>query len=262
MASRVDAVVRTFPEQLTVIRNEYERTLTAREMSDRLMHLIARFIEDCQRVLDWTATDIDQRHGDARERSPYFPLKDSPSEFARTIQRDFSRVPKGLVEVMERHQPYQPGKSNLAHLHALTRVNKHQDFTPQTRTETRRVRSTTPGGSTVEWNPNGVRFGNGVRINGVPVDPRTQRPPSTPTASVTEVIYVAWSFVTPSVPVLPTLESLGNLVTDSPRDTQRSGVVAPPSARVALPAMSGRPYRPLARSASSNCATRRPRRIE
>jgi hypothetical protein len=143
-------------------------------MSDDLLHDIARFIEDCQRALDWTATDIDRAHGNARDRSPYYPLLDSPAKFAAAMKREFPKVPKRVFDAIERHQPYQPDKGNLGYLHDLARVNKHQDFTPQTRTEIRRIRASSAGG-VVEWSPDSVTFGSGVLINGVPVDTRTQR---------------------------------------------------------------------------------------
>ncbi|MDP4013135.1 MAG: hypothetical protein Q8P38_00710 [Candidatus Nanopelagicales bacterium] len=74
MASRVDAVLKKLPDQLASIESEYTRDLAAKQMSDDLLHDIARLIEDCQRVLDWTATDLDHRFGKAAGRSPYFGM--------------------------------------------------------------------------------------------------------------------------------------------------------------------------------------------
>src|SRR5918912_1303759 len=99
----------------------------------------------------------------------------------------------------------------------LTNENKHRRLTPQEKTRNRRVRVDTAGGGAVEWTPGpgaaevgfgeggsiefgpgggisfgpgGVRFGPGVSIGGVPVDPRTQRPAPSPTQTVTDTIYV------------------------------------------------------------------------
>lgn len=221
MPSRVNAVVRKLPEQLETIRTQYERALAEREMSDDLLHDIARFIEDCQRVLDWTATDIDRKYGQASDRSPYYPLHDAPARFAAAMARDFPTVPQPVYDAMERHQPYQPGKDSLGYLHDLARVNKHQDFTPQTRTQTRRIRAS-GGGAAVEWNPNSVTFGRGVSIGGVPVDPSTQRPVPSATQEVTEIIYVGWNFVQPNVPVLATLQSLSRLIAECASDVRHA----------------------------------------
>ncbi len=217
MPSRVDVVLKKLPDQLAAIEAECERDLTAKQMSDDLLHDIARFIEDCQRVLDWTATDLDHAFGKASDRSPYFPLAPDTSRFASRMAKDFPSVPTDVYDAVERHQPYQPGKSELGLLHDLTRVNKHQDFSAQTRTETRRIRAESPGGGSVEWTPfdpntgSGVTFGSGVFINGVPVNPVTQRPVPSPTQAVTETIYVGWDFTKPPAPVLPTLHALATL---------------------------------------------------
>ena len=221
MASRVDVVLRKLPEQLRAIQEEYARSLTNREMSDDLLHDIARFVEDCQRVLDWTATDIDRAYGKASDRSPYYPLHDAPAGFAAAMARDFPTVSQAVYDAMERHQPYQPDKKSLGYLHGLARVNKHQDFTPQTRTESRRIRASSAGG-VVEWDPGAVTFGTGVWIGGVPVDPLTQRPVPSPTQEVTEIIYVGWNFVNPNVPVLPTLESLSRLIVEAVSDVRHA----------------------------------------
>jgi hypothetical protein len=237
----VDVIIRKLPEQLTTIRAAYERDLASKEMSDDLLHDTARLIEDCQRALDWTATDIDKTHGPGKDRSPYFPLQADPTKFAAAITKDFSTVPVGVVDAMERHQPYQPGKADLAHLHELTRVNKHQDFTPQTRKETREVTVADPSGGSVSYN-DGVRFGTnsisfgpgggisfgpggaigfgpgGVSAQGIRIDPSTQRPVPNRTHKVTDTIYVGWNFVKPAVPVLPTLESLSQLVSEAVKD--------------------------------------------
>ena len=101
------------------------------------------------------------------------------------------------------------------------RWNKHQDFTPQTRTASRRIRASS-GGAVVEWDPGAVTFGAGVSIGGVPVDPRTQRPVPSPMQEVTETIYVGWNFVNPNVPVLPTLESLSRLIVEAMTDVRHA----------------------------------------
>ncbi|MDO8615528.1 MAG: hypothetical protein Q7T33_07285 [Dehalococcoidia bacterium] len=214
-------MLRKFPAQLEAIQAQYMRDLAKREMSDDLLHDIARFLEDCQRVLDWTATNIDRAHGKSSVRSPYYPLFDSPVKFADAMKRDFPAVPKSVFDAMERHQPYQAGKASLGYLHDLARVNKHQDFTPQTRTETRRIR-VSGGGGVVEWTADAVTFGSGVSILGVPIDPRTQRPEPSSTQEVAEIVYVGWNFLDPNVPVLPTLESLSQLIAEAVTDVRQS----------------------------------------
>jgi hypothetical protein len=130
-----------------------------------------------------------------------------------------AKKPK-IAAAFERHQPYQPEKAELGYLHALARVNKHRDFTPQTRTEHRRVEAEFAGGS-VSWDPAAVSFGSGVFIGGVPVSPATQRPVPHPTQTVKDTIYVDWRFRELQVSVLPTLEALARLVRDAVEDVRR-----------------------------------------
>lgn len=219
MASNVDVILRKLPEQMEAIKGHYARSLANREISDDLLHDIARFVEDCQRALDWTATDIDRKYGKARDRSPYYPMSDTATRFAAAMARDFPSVPQVIYDAMERHQPYQPGKKSLGYLHDLARVNKHQDFTPQTRTESRRI-SACSDGVVVTWDPGGTTFGDGVSIGGVPVDRGTQLPVPSPMQQVTETVYVGWRFLNPKVDVLPTLESLGRLVAEAVNDVR------------------------------------------
>lgn len=239
MPSKVDAVVKTFPHQLQTIIGKYERDLANKDMSDDLMHDIARLIEDYQRVLDWTATDLDHKYGKALDRSPYFPLRtDDEAHLRATVKRAFPGLPTAVADAIERHQPYNPGKAELGYLHDLTRVNKHQDFTAQTRQETREIRVTDTRGGTVAYNehvrfvqggialgpggsisfgPGGaISFGpGGVAAQGVPIDPLTQRPIPSALHQVTETILVGWNFTRPPVPVITTLESLARLIVEA-----------------------------------------------
>lgn len=217
MESRVEIVLSKLPAQFQAIAGEYENSLAARVVSDDLLHEVARFVEDCQRALDWTATDLDRKYGKSVRRSPYFPLRGTPSDFEEAMKRDFPSVPQPVYKAIERHQPFQDGKAALGYLHGLSRINKHQDFTPQTRTEHRRIKAEGAFGA-VEWSPDSVRFGPGVSIGGVPVDPQTQRPVPSASQSVTETIYVGWNFRDLNIPVLSTLDALGKLVTEAVAD--------------------------------------------
>ena len=63
----------------------------------------------------------------------------------------------------------------------------------QTRTEIERVKASSGGGS-VEWSPQNVKFGNGVSILGVPVDPSTQLPIPHPSIEVKRIVWVDFRF--------------------------------------------------------------------
>jgi hypothetical protein len=208
------------PSQLAAIEAAYQRDLRAKAISDDLLYDICHLIEDCQRALDWTATDIDRAYGSASDRSPYFPLREDPKRFVEVMTKDFPSVPQSVYDAIQRHQPYQPGKDVLGHLHDLARVNKHQDFTAQTRTETRRIEVSGPGGSKVSWSPDNVRFGSGVSVMGAPIDPLTQLPVPSQQHTVNQIIYVGWKFTELDLAVLPTLGQLTTAVVQAVRDVR------------------------------------------
>lgn len=190
------------PADLRRIQSLYERDVASHELSPDLLKAIRHFVSDLRSVLDWTATDLDRAFGKSADRSPYFPMFSDPARFAKAVSKDFPSVPEPVRAAMERHQPFQPGKARLAHLPTLTRVNGHQDFTEQTRKETKRWEQRTAGGS-VSWGE-GVSWSGGVFVG--------DRPMGDP-ATTTLTVFVGWNFVDPPVPVLPTLHELTSLVT-------------------------------------------------
>lgn len=192
----------------------YTRDLTAQTVSDELLYLIRSIIQDALSALDWTANEVKERFGTHTARSPYFPVGADRGTFDARLDEQIPGLRMNhsrIADVFERHQPYHPDKTVLSYLHALAKVNKHRDFTPQTRIETRRVRAESVSGGVVEWGP-GVTFGGNVSISGVPIDPVTQRPIPDPRLRVTETVYIDWLFTDPPVLVRQTLHSLAAVV--------------------------------------------------
>src|ERR1022692_3621293 len=223
LSDNVGTLLRKIDEGVEEVRAHYEADLAAKQVSDELLYAVSRIISDCLSALDWTANAIKEKYGSSGGRSPYFPLRSTPQDFERGLDeqiRGLRATEPQIAHAFERHQPYQPGKTELGYLHALGRVNKHQDFTPQIRQEQRRVDVQFSGGS-VSFDPGAVRFGPGVSIGGVPVDPMTQRPIPHPSQMVTEAVYVDWRFNDPPVSVLPTLEILATLVRVAVEDVRR-----------------------------------------
>jgi hypothetical protein len=221
MADNVGVLLRKIDEAVEEVRSHYEADLAAQHISDEVLYAISHMVTDCLAALDWTANAVKEKYGPTSGRSPYFPLRGKPDEFERGLNEQIKGLRANqpqIADAFERHQPYQPGNAELGYLHAIGRVNKHQDFTAQTRTEERRV-DVQFGGGSVSYGP-GVTFGSGVSIGGVPVDPTTQRPVPHPSQTVTETIYVDWRFNDPPVSVLPTLESLARLVRSAVEDVR------------------------------------------
>lgn len=218
VADFVDVMLRKCDEALGEVETIYTRDVASHDLSDDLLYDIRTVVQDCQSALDATATRVKDKYLGGSSWRPYFPLGIDPADFATKLESQLKGVAAaepGIAQAFERHQPYQPGKTELGYLHKLARANKHSDFSEQTREETRRVVASSPGGGTVAWTPyqpgkGGVIFGGGgtVLINGVPVNPATQLPVPSPTQTVVQHILVGWNFVDPPIPVLPTLKAL------------------------------------------------------
>lgn len=215
MTGSVAVLLKKADEGVQQVRNHYEEDLRAKQVSGDLLYAVRQVVQDCQSALDWTATAVKEKFYPGAGWKPYFPLTKSSGDFPAEMEKQIAGLladHPDVASAFERHQPYEAGKSELGYLHALSRVNKHQDFTAQTRVESRRVEARSAGGAVVSWNPANVRFSGNVLINGVPVDQLTQRPVPHPSQTVTETIYVDWRFKDPALSVLPTLEALVRLV--------------------------------------------------
>jgi len=112
-----------------------------------------------------------------------------------------------LWDYLESIQPYHPDYVWLSHFNHLNNENKHGSLVEQTRSERQEVRVTTQGRGQVRWNPQGVKFGPGVRIDGVPVDPRTQLPVPHPSQKVERITWVDFRFEGINVSALQLLKS-------------------------------------------------------
>jgi hypothetical protein len=231
MPSRVDVLLRKIDEAVETVRGHYQADLAAKEVSDDLLYAVRQTIQDCQSALDWTATAVKEKHIAASQWHPYFPLVRVPGDFAAELEKQLKGLAAckpQIAAAFERHQPYQNGKAELGYLHTLAKVNKHRDFTAQTREETRWIEVPGPGGSSIGFQPAGpgqagISFGEGVRVSlgGVPVNPKTLQPLGGGPKPYHETVYVDWRFNDPEVSVLPTLATLAGLVRGAVEDINR-----------------------------------------
>ena len=110
-----------------------------------------------------------------------------------------------LWKYLESVQPYHKVYQWLGCLNRINNANKHGNLVPQTRKETDQVRVTSSAGS-VTWSPGNVKFGSGVAICGVPVDPRTQMPVPHPSQKVERITWVDFRFEGENVSALQLLK--------------------------------------------------------
>jgi hypothetical protein len=147
------------------------------------------------------------------KRGGYFPAAANEQSYRSTLGQwkaaDLDKLVPELDRKLRSLQPFcDPSNAVYSRIKELA-ANKHAGLVPQKREEQRRVNVSRPGGGGgVSWGP-GVVFGSGVRVMGVPIDPRTQMPAHTEGINVTVETWVsfhltdtgenAWAFCTKAI---------------------------------------------------------------
>jgi hypothetical protein len=209
----IQALVAEGKAQIVLVQAEYQQALQQQHAGGTLRVRIKNVLENQRSALEYLANGLHEALGGSVSKRVYYPVSLAPKDFPALINGQMPAVQAGspLYQAIEAAQPYKPGYEWLGHLAVLTRENKHHRLTPQIRDETRVVRVGMLGSGAVQYRPyqegkGGVRFGKGVSIGGVPVDPATQRPVPSPTQTIVDRVYVDWQFDEPRVSVLSTLK--------------------------------------------------------
>lgn len=208
------ALLARVDSDLPMVEAAYNASLQARTIADDLKIDIKNLCENLRSVLDYLAHDIRAKYCPAPKPSErfYFPILPDRAQFDAQVERWYPGVriaaPK-LWSYLESIQPYQAGREWLGLFNRLNNENKHGDLVEQTRVENREIRATSSGGAKVSWNPAGVKFGPGVSIAGVPVDPRTQMPVPHPSLKVEQITWVDFRFAGLNVSALWLLKMAG-----------------------------------------------------
>lgn len=102
---------------------------------------------------------------------------------------------KATWDLLESYQPYHADFAWLRDLNKLNNEGKHDVLTPQVKKEVgKRVSADIRGGGNVTWDPGAVKFGQGVSIGGVPIDPATQLPVPSSQLQITFTTWVDFHF--------------------------------------------------------------------
>jgi len=197
--SNIHALLKRCRSDIADIEREYRESLAQKKVGADLQVDIKNLCENLRSVLDYLAHDVRESHcpGAKAGQRFYFPIFDSRPVFEGQASKWFPDLKANAPDVwdeLERAQPYHSGNEWLGKFNQLNNENKHRNLVAQTRTETQEVRVQTAGGGDARWNPSAVRFGEGVRIGGVPVDPRTQMPFPSPVQKVSRTIWVDFRF--------------------------------------------------------------------
>lgn len=177
----IDAQINRAKEILPKIEKEYSNSLHAKNIEESLKLDIQTFCGHLRSALDYLANDIVEKYCPNAKKGDrlYFPITDSGTSFKQRMIDSYPDLQTNcpdLYLLLESVQPYFKSENKwLSQFNKINNENKHLDLVEQVRTETKQVNVISPSGGSVSWGP-GVTFGAGVRIMGVPVDPRTQLP--------------------------------------------------------------------------------------
>lgn len=196
----IEALLNRANKTLPKINEEYEKALHSKTISADLRIDIKDYFGNLRSVLDYLAHDIVENH--CPNANPkdilYFPIRADQASFDNVMKKSYPDLQtncKDAYDVLEALQPFKKTENVwLTHFNKLNNGNKHERLVAQKRTETKRVNVQIKGGGGVSWDPSAVKFGSGVFIGGVPVNPHTQMPNPSDTQTVTIETWVDFQF--------------------------------------------------------------------
>lgn len=154
--------------EIVTIEGEYTRSLNEKEVKPRLLIEIKNLMENLRSALDFTAHGLFDKYGGTTKRNPriYFPYAPVSQDLAgfreqKRIEACIPGLPASRPDIAEHIEALQhfSEKENrwLPMFMDLNNENKHQQLTPQRRTE-RKERRLESGGASMS-------MGSGARIS-------------------------------------------------------------------------------------------------
>lgn len=192
------------------LESRYQAALQEKTVASELQIAIKNVIENLRSALDYTARAIYEHLGGSPGPRIYYPIARpgaSSADFPGLANRNIPGVGQAptILAALEATQEFANAANRwLPNLATLANENKHENLTPQVRSEDKRVTVETAGGGSVSWG-SGVKFGGDVRIGGVPIDISTQLPVPHPSQVVRQGIWVDFAFDSTGDSVLPFL---------------------------------------------------------
>jgi hypothetical protein len=204
--ANIQALIVRCEADLAKVAKEYRNSLDAQKIGNDLKVDIKNLCENLRSVLDYIAHDLGEKYcPDADPKTQfYFLIRLSKPDFEGSMERSYpglhERAPD-LWAYLESVQPYYNAFRWLDSFNRVNNENKHGNLVEQTRTETDQVKVSFQGGN-VRWLPKNVKFGSGVSIGGIAVDPRTQMPVPHPSQKVERIRWVDFRFADLNVSAL------------------------------------------------------------
>lgn len=168
----INVLLEVSDEQLQKIEAEYNKSLNSKAISPKLPAYIKNYLENLRSPLDYLAKEICEKIlSKTRGDKTYFPIScENSKAFAAHISKylpGLDVVNKQLYIVLEEIQTYShSGCQALPKLSKLVNENKHNQLSPQTRTERKGLIIDFPGGSKISMGPGSSISGGGIISSG------------------------------------------------------------------------------------------------
>lgn len=196
----IEALLERANKEVLKIIEEYNKSLHDKTIGIDLKIDIKNYFNNLRSILDYLAHDIVEKYcpNTNTEDRPYFPISPNQNSFEGIMKKSYPNLSKNytkIYDVLENIQPYKkPENIWLSSFNKVNNENKHDKLTPQKRIETKRINVSINDGGSVSWNSDAVKFGSGVFIGGVPVNPNTQMPQHSLTQTITIETWVDFQF--------------------------------------------------------------------
>ena len=184
----IHAVLNKASLLIVKIEEEYKKSLTSQTISDELLVDIKDYLGNLRSAFDYLRAKVSKHN---------FPICKTEQEFENATA-DLSDEIKNMIK---KFQPFQ-GNDWISWFNLLNTKSKHLTLIPQKRKESVETRVTHPSGGGVSWSQ-GVTFGGGVSVMGVPIDPHTQMPVPNNIVKTERITWVSFEFDNSNCPELP-----------------------------------------------------------
>ena len=177
----VDALITRAGKALALIEKQYNDALSQQQLPSTLQLDIKDYLQTLRSSLDYVSNRI-----------PGFNKNFPMCEHANGLPNALRGADAATAAVFSKWQPYQ--HSWLRWFNWLNNEHKHAMLVPQKRSETVQVQVSGGGGGSVTWDASAVKFGSGVSMMGVPIDPRTQMPVPNNVVRTERLTWVDFTF--------------------------------------------------------------------
>ncbi|MFH1890025.1 MAG: hypothetical protein ABIJ91_00420 [Candidatus Kuenenbacteria bacterium] len=184
----INAVLKKAKKSLLLIEEKYKESLREQEIPTGLQVEIKDFLGNLRSSLDYLRSKISKYN---------FPICKTKKEFDNST----TDLSSPIKETVEKWQPYN-NNDWISWLSLLNNKSKHVTLIPQKKTEIIQTRVSHPQGGSVSWSE-GVTFGGGVSVMGVPIDPQTQLPVLNTVVKTERIKWVDFSFDNKNIKGLP-----------------------------------------------------------